>query len=119
VASFLGWARPDVENWAVVGDLTALYDLSALWALRHLDGVRLRVVVINNGGGRIFKRMFRNERFQNRHATGFEAWAGMWGAEYCQELRQHPMGPAAVIELRPDEAETDAFWAAVAHETGR
>jgi len=119
VASFLGWARRDVENWAVVGDLTALYDLSALWALRHLDGFRLRIVVINNGGGRIFKRMFRNERFQNRHATGFDAWAAMWGAEYCGELPGGLIGPAAVIELRPSEDETDAFWARLAEEARR
>ncbi len=119
VTSFLGWARRDVENWAIVGDLTALYDLSSLWALRHLDGLRLRVVVINNGGGRIFKRMFRNERFQNRHATGFEAWASMWGAEYHPGIPGRPLGPAAVIELRPDEAQTDALWAALADETRR
>jgi 2-succinyl-5-enolpyruvyl-6-hydroxy-3-cyclohexene-1-carboxylate synthase len=119
VASFLGWARREGENWAVIGDLTALYDLSALWALRHLDGVRLRIVVINNGGGRIFQRMFRNERFQNRHATGFEGWASMWGAEYCRELPGGEIGPAAVIELRPSEHETDAFWARLAEETRR
>ncbi len=119
VASFLGWAQPGVENWAVVGDLTALYDLSSLWALRHLDGTRVRVVVINNGGGRIFKGMFRNERFQNRHATGFDAWAAMWGAEYRADLNARGLGPAAVIEVRPDETQTDAFWAALADETRR
>jgi 2-succinyl-5-enolpyruvyl-6-hydroxy-3-cyclohexene-1-carboxylate synthase len=119
VASFLGWARPGIENWAIVGDLTALYDLSALWGLRHLEGLRLRVVVINNGGGRIFKRMFRNERFQNRHATGFEAWATMWGADYCAGLPAGALGAAAVIELRPDEEQTDAFWAALSDETRR
>ncbi len=119
VASFLGWARPGVENWAVVGDLTALYDLSSLWALRHLDGIRVRVVVINNGGGRIFKGMFRNERFQNRHATAFDAWAAMWGAEYRADLDARDLGPAAVIEVRPDEAQTDAFWSALADETRR
>jgi 2-succinyl-5-enolpyruvyl-6-hydroxy-3-cyclohexene-1-carboxylate synthase len=111
VASFLGWAKPDVENWAVVGDLTALYDLSAPWALRHLEGVRLRIVVINNGGGRIFQRMFGNERFQNRHAIGFEAWADMWGADYHAGLPTGPVGEAAIVELRPDGCETDRFWA--------
>jgi 2-succinyl-5-enolpyruvyl-6-hydroxy-3-cyclohexene-1-carboxylate synthase len=74
---------------------------------------------VNNGGGRIFKRMFRNERFQNRHATGFEAWAAMWGAHYCAGLPTGTLGPAAVIELRPDEAGTDAVWAALAEETRR
>jgi 2-succinyl-5-enolpyruvyl-6-hydroxy-3-cyclohexene-1-carboxylate synthase len=119
VASFLGWARPEVENWAVVGDLTALYDLSALWALRHLEGVRLRLVVVNNGGGRIFQRMFRNERFQNRHAVGFEAWAAMWGAEYSRGLPTGSIGDAAVIELRPDDRETDRFWAGFDQEARR
>jgi len=119
VASFLGWARSGIDNWAIVGDLTALYDLSSLWAVRHLEGLRLRLVVINNGGGRIFKRMFRNERFQNRHATGFEAWAAMWGAEYHRGFPEGDVGPVAVMELRPDEAQTDAVWAGIADETRR
>ncbi len=111
VSSFLGWARPGVENWAVLGDLTALYDLSALWALRHVEDLRVRIVVINNGGGRIFRRMFQNPRFQNRHATTFGAWAEMWGAEHYGQLPEGPVGRAAVVELVPSEAETDAFWA--------
>jgi 2-succinyl-5-enolpyruvyl-6-hydroxy-3-cyclohexene-1-carboxylate synthase len=119
VASFLGWARPDVENWAVVGDLTALYDLSALWALRHLEAYRLRIVVVNNGGGRIFQRMYRNQRFQNRHQTGFAAWASMWGADYYDGLPSGAIGASAVIELRPDEAETDALWDQLGEEARR
>jgi 2-succinyl-5-enolpyruvyl-6-hydroxy-3-cyclohexene-1-carboxylate synthase len=119
VASFLGWARREVENWAIVGDLTALYDLSALWALRHLDTFRLRIVLINNGGGRIFERMYQNERYQNRHHIGFAAWAAMWGAEYHDALPGGPIGPAAVIEVRPSETETAACWARLAEETGR
>ncbi len=110
VSSFLGWARRGAENWAILGDLTALYDLSSLWALRHLDGLRLRIVVVNNGGGRIFARMYENPRFQNRHRAGFAGWAATWGAEYHDALPAGAVGPAAVIELRPDEAETSAFW---------
>jgi 2-succinyl-5-enolpyruvyl-6-hydroxy-3-cyclohexene-1-carboxylate synthase len=113
VSTFLGWARPGVENWAVLGDLTALYDLSALWALRHLDDLLLRIVVINNGGGRIFQRMFQNPRFQNRHATGFGAWAEMWGAEHYRQLPAGPVGRASVVELVPGGEETDEFWAAL------
>jgi 2-succinyl-5-enolpyruvyl-6-hydroxy-3-cyclohexene-1-carboxylate synthase len=119
VASFLGGARRGVENWAVVGDLTALYDLSALWALRHLDGFRVRIVVVNNGGGRIFQRMFPNPHFQNRHETGFGAWAAMWGAQYHDALPVEAIGPAAVIELRPSESETDAFWVRLGEEARR
>jgi 2-succinyl-5-enolpyruvyl-6-hydroxy-3-cyclohexene-1-carboxylate synthase len=119
VATFLGWARPGSENWAVVGDLTALYDLSSPWALRHLEGCRVRVVVVNNGGGRIFERMYRNARFQNRHRTGFAQWAAMWGAEYHDALPDGPVGPAAVVELRPDDGETAAFWSGLAEEARR
>ncbi len=119
VSSFLGWAGPDVENWAILGDLTALYDLSALWALRHLDDLRLRIVVINNGGGRIFQRMFRNPRFQNRHATGFKGWADMWGADYHTQLPSGTPGRAAVVELAPSERETEALWAGLDAEAQR
>ncbi len=119
VSSFLGWARPGVENWAVLGDLTALYDLSALWALRHLDDLLLRIVVINNGGGRIFQRMFQNPRFQNRHATTFGAWAEMWGAEHYTQIPAGSVGRAAVVELVPSEEETDAFWAGLDAEARR
>jgi 2-succinyl-5-enolpyruvyl-6-hydroxy-3-cyclohexene-1-carboxylate synthase len=119
VSSFLGWARPGVENWAVLGDLTALYDLSALWVLRHLDDLCLRIVVVNNGGGRIFHRMFRNPRFQNRHAITFGAWAEMWGAQHYEQLPPGSIGRAAVVELVPSEAETDAFWAGLDAEERR
>ena len=43
----------------------------------------------------------------------------MWGAEYHDALPGGPIGPAAVIELRPSDAETDAFWARLAEETRR
>jgi 2-succinyl-5-enolpyruvyl-6-hydroxy-3-cyclohexene-1-carboxylate synthase len=116
ISTFLGWARAGVENWAIVGDLTALYDLSSLWAVRHLRGLRLRIVVINNGGGRIFQRMYQNARFQNRHETGLAGWAAMWGAEYHDALPEGAVGETAVIELRPSEAETDGFWLALGAE---
>jgi 2-succinyl-5-enolpyruvyl-6-hydroxy-3-cyclohexene-1-carboxylate synthase len=117
VSTFLGWAQPGRENWAVLGDLTALYDLPSLWALRHLESLCLRVVVINNGGGRIFQRMFRNARFQNRHETSFAAWAALWGVAYHAGLPAAIDAPAAVVEVVPDDGETDAFWTALAAET--
>ncbi|HEY3383991.1 MAG TPA: 2-succinyl-5-enolpyruvyl-6-hydroxy-3-cyclohexene-1-carboxylic-acid synthase [Vicinamibacterales bacterium] len=118
VSTFLGMARPGGDNWALVGDLTALYDLPSLWALRHLARHRLRLVVMNNGGGRIFDRMFRSERFQNRHAVGFEAWAAMWGLDYACDLSAPALESQAVlIELRPDEDQTREFWVRLTAET--
>lgn len=117
VSTFLGWARPGADNWALLGDLTALYDLSALWALRHLEGLRLRIVVMNNGGGRIFERMFSDGRFQNRHHVGFEAWGGLWGVACHVGGVADPAEDVALLELRPDDRQTQAFWDSLAAES--
>ena len=112
LSTFLGAARPGPGNWALIGDLTALYDLPSPWALRHLD-VPVRLVVINNGGGRIFRRLFDNPRFQNAHDLGFEPWAAMWGMRYVSDVSACAADePAVVVELRPDAGQTDAFWRA-------
>jgi 2-succinyl-5-enolpyruvyl-6-hydroxy-3-cyclohexene-1-carboxylate synthase len=112
LSTFLGAARPGRENWAVVGDLTTLYDLQSLWALPRLE-VALRIVVINNGGGRIFRRMFENPRFQNAHPVEFDMWARMFDASYSTDPSLLPSGGTAVIELRPDLEQTDKFWGAM------
>ena len=109
VSTFLGWAGPGRENWALVGDLTALYDLTSLWALRFAAGA-VRVVVMNNGGGRIFRRMYRNPRFQNDHAVAFDLWARTWDAAYSNDPALLPERDPVVVELRPDQRETDRFW---------
>jgi 2-succinyl-5-enolpyruvyl-6-hydroxy-3-cyclohexene-1-carboxylate synthase len=114
LSTFLGATGCGRENWAIVGDLTALYDLQAPWALANAGGA-VRIVILNNGGGKIFQRMFANPRFQNRHDLRFPSFAALWGLEYRADL---PAGEwsarAGVIELRPDPGETDAFWAALA-----
>lgn len=112
LSTFLGAARGDRENWAIVGDLTALYDLASPWGLQHVAGV-VRVVVVNNGGGRIFERMFANPRFQNRHRLEFQAFAALWGMEYREAVPRRESAPAALIELRPDAEQTAAFWKAL------
>jgi len=38
---------------AVIGDVSFLYDSNALW--NHLDSSRLRLIIINNSGGGIFR----------------------------------------------------------------
>lgn len=115
IASFLGLARANVENWAIIGDLTALYDLVAPWALssrRDLD--RVRIVVINNGGGRIFSRLFNPGVFENRHLLSFEGWAKMWNIPY-QKWTSVPENydskeNVEIIELVPDDVSTEQFW---------
>ncbi len=118
LSTFLGQAAEGRENWAIVGDLTALYDLQSPWALRFASG-RVRIAIVNNRGGRIFERMFANPRFQNRHSLSFEAFAALWGCDYREGLPAHDwVARAGVIELRPDEAQTSAFWSALRAQVG-
>ena len=79
ISTFLGWASEKYENWGIFGDLTTLYDLNALWIANKLSTSALRIVLINNGGGQIFSRMFEQTEFVNSHNLSFEYWAKMWG----------------------------------------
>jgi len=113
LSTFLGWCREDQENWCVVGDLTALYDLSAPWIVPQLDTKKFRIVIINNGGGQIFKRVFKNDIFLNRHEVGFKDWASMWGWSYkviSQMNEMKDLEDRQVLELRPNEGESEKFW---------
>jgi 2-succinyl-5-enolpyruvyl-6-hydroxy-3-cyclohexene-1-carboxylate synthase len=106
LSTFFGWCAPDRENVAVLGDLTTIYDLGAPWIARQLDqGVRFRIVVINNGGGRIFGRVaslrsvdraMRERIIENAHDIRFDAWAAMWNID--------------VTELRPDADASARAW---------
>ena len=120
LSTFLGMAGEGRENWCVVGDLTALYDLPAPWVMRQIpESVAIRIVIINNGGGRIFSRVpslgavpesERERLFENPHAIGFEQWAAMWELDYFDRLRpRRPLSPRSVIELRPEADETSRF----------
>ena len=107
LSTFLGWCAAHRDNVAILGDLTTIYDLGALWIARQLDdGVRFRIVVINNGGGRIFGRVgslkvvdrqMRERIIENVHDVRFDAWASMWNAD--------------VTELRPDAEASERVWA--------
>ncbi len=121
VSGFLGWCTPQCENWCVIGDLTAMYDLQALWISKQLVDSKVRIVVINNKGGQIFKKIFGNEIFLNRHDFDFSTWAKMWNWDYLQWSSIPPMdqvlgqmlgqiSKSVIIEVNPDEAQSDQFW---------
>jgi 2-succinyl-5-enolpyruvyl-6-hydroxy-3-cyclohexene-1-carboxylate synthase len=106
LSTFFGWCLPSASNWCITGDLTALYDLNAPWIVPQLDA-EFRLVIINNGGGRIFSRVpslaplardVRERIIENAHNLRFDAWAAMFG-----------IGDR-VIELRPDAEATSRFW---------
>lgn len=112
VSTFLGWAEQATENWCIVGDLTAMYDLSSLWITPQLENKKMRIVVINNRGGQIFQRMFKKDIFLNRHEIEFSHWAKMfrWGYQAWETVPENTnLGDHEVIELIPDPAHTDGF----------
>ncbi|WP_246845159.1 2-succinyl-5-enolpyruvyl-6-hydroxy-3-cyclohexene-1-carboxylic-acid synthase [Bdellovibrio sp. NC01] len=113
ISTFLGWSSTETENWCLVGDLTAMYDLSSLWVTSQLEAQKFRLVVINNGGGQIFSRMFKKEIFINKHQISFESWAKMWNWSY-QQWHNIPvttdLADKQIIELIPDAQQTQEFW---------
>ena len=116
ISSFFGQSSDQQSNWALLGDLTTLYDLSAPWLTPQLGSMKLRIVVINNRGGMIFKNMFQSPIFLNQHQVEFSQWAKMWNWSY-QNWTEIPSQSAmknlpekVVIELVPDTIQSDSFW---------
>jgi 2-succinyl-5-enolpyruvyl-6-hydroxy-3-cyclohexene-1-carboxylate synthase len=106
LSTFFGWCEPSHDNVCILGDLTTIYDLNAPWIVPQLGHRRFRVVVMNNGGGRIFSRVaslraldpaVREKIIENAHDVRFEHWAAMWNID--------------VTELRPDEEASRRAWA--------
>lgn len=106
ISTYLGWTADDAdESWCVVGDLTAMYDLAALWVTPQLKTAKRRIVVINNGGGMIFNKFSKHPGFLNRHEIEFSGWAKMWSWSY-QKWTQIPQDLSSLpdqvlIELVP------------------
>ncbi|MGA8808940.1 MAG: hypothetical protein WB973_13770, partial [Thermoanaerobaculia bacterium] len=109
LSTFFGQCDPSRPNVAIVGDLTAIYDSNAPWIVPQLDpGIDWRIVIINNGGGRIFSRVpslrkldasMRERIIENAHGIRFDQWAAMWRIE------------DRVTELRPDADTSRRAWA--------
>ncbi|HEY0141438.1 MAG TPA: hypothetical protein VGF48_11120, partial [Thermoanaerobaculia bacterium] len=107
LSTFFGQCEAGRENVCVVGDLTALYDLNAPWVVSQLEEVAWRIVIVNNGGGRIFSRVaslrsmdaaMRERIIENSHAVRFADWAAMWN------IVEH------VTELLPDAESSRRLW---------
>jgi 2-succinyl-5-enolpyruvyl-6-hydroxy-3-cyclohexene-1-carboxylate synthase len=113
------------ELWILVGDLTALYDLSSPWALTRgtlsESKTKIRIVVLNNSGGRIFKRVLAkapggSAPFENAHTLEFKNWAAMWNLDYTRVISAAELtdfsrlADRAVIEIVPSADETALFW---------
>ncbi|NJR42673.1 MAG: hypothetical protein HC767_08370 [Akkermansiaceae bacterium] len=126
ISTWLGWSADIRETWAVLGDLTALYDLAAPFVLDQIDCQGRVLVVINNGGGKIFERLPRlqtmspraAEWMTNPQAADLSGFATLWGMNHLRvrtldDFDQFQTGEKTLLlEIAPDAAQTKAFWAA-------
>ncbi len=114
ISTFIGVAGEQTPNWGIIGDLSALYDMSGPWALRQRPIQDINLVVINNGGGKIFERIFNNKLFENAHDLEFSGLAKLWNWNY-QKISQLQDTPdqsgkkPRLFEITPDPKHTDAF----------
>lgn len=111
-STFLGMSKPLYENWGILGDLTALYDLAAPWILPQIQDTRVNLVIINNGGGQIFSRFLPEKQFLNAHELEFSGVAKLWSMQYEKwhkipnDLECHQN---RLIEIVPDPNATERF----------
>lgn len=112
VSTALGLASSERPMAALIGDLSALYDLVGLWGAAPQCGADITLAVINNGGGKIFHRLFNNDAFSNAHALQFRSWAEMFGWHYAQVRSPDDPWPTSsprLVEILPDTASTKRF----------
>ncbi|NUM79199.1 hypothetical protein HUU42_00230, partial [bacterium] len=113
VSTFLGTCLEGKNNWALIGDLTVLYDLPSLWISKQILPEHIFLVVLNNSGGMIFNRIFKSEYFLNRHEIEFSHWAKMWSWKYekwSDIPLKNTLSGRTIIELVPQEQQTQLFW---------
>lgn len=114
LSTFLGLCCTQKENWGIFGDLTALYDMAGPWVLTQMEEMPIKIVIINNGGGKFFERIYPYKKeMLNEHVLSFSPLAQMWNLDYCclRNLQEMPEGnERQLIEIIPDEAATRRFW---------
>lgn len=121
LSTFLGLALKQKENWGIFGDLTALYDMAGLWILPQLEEITVNIVIINNGGGKIFERMSHykemlnehNRIILNEHKLSFRPLADMWNLKYSSMKNFEDFSKQSgsqLIEIMTNESATQRFW---------
>lgn len=104
LATAIGIADTTKETvYCILGDITTRYDLSALAEMPK----NLKLIIMNNRGGRIFDMLKLDKRIILEHERDFSAIAPAMGLTYSPnlvDLKTHQ-----VIELRPSQDETEKF----------
>jgi 2-succinyl-5-enolpyruvyl-6-hydroxy-3-cyclohexene-1-carboxylate synthase len=118
LSAWLGASAGEENAWGIFGDLTVLYDLAGLKMLGQVEGRGRVLVVINNGGGKIFEKVPRLKDM-SESAKGwmaaetpvdFEAVAKVFGMDFLRVTRTDDFdGPGAgerplLLEVVPQGA---------------
>lgn len=127
ISTWLGWSAEVTETWAVLGDLTVLYDLAAPFVLGQIDCRGRVLAVINNSGGKIFERLPRLQTMSpraiewmtNPHAADLTGFAALWGMQHLRvrtpddfDRFGETSDTTTLLELIPDPVQTQQFWSA-------
>jgi 2-succinyl-5-enolpyruvyl-6-hydroxy-3-cyclohexene-1-carboxylate synthase len=125
ISTWLGCSSEIGDAWAIVGDLTALYDLAAPFVLDQIQREGRTLAVIQNHGGRIFERLPRLKAMSpraaecmiNPHHADLTGLAALWGMRHLRirtadDLDAYtPGGKPTLLEVLPDSRQTESFWA--------
>jgi 2-succinyl-5-enolpyruvyl-6-hydroxy-3-cyclohexene-1-carboxylate synthase len=105
IATAIGLANSGPDNvYAILGDLTTFYDLSCLMNFPS----NLKIIVINNDGGRIFDVLKLNPKMILEHGRSFSAIAECFKLRYClNNLNQ--LSECDFIEVTPDLNQSHGF----------
>lgn len=124
LATFLGIAAETEEAWAILGDLTTLYDCNALSLAKQCQNGKRVIAIINNNGGKIFDRLPGYPDLPNTaqqlirqadHQANFSGLAQLWQCHH-QQIRSiedfdQPISPGTtLLEVIPCNDETFHFW---------
>lgn len=123
ISSWLGASAHEEDAWGIFGDLTALYDLAGLKMLAQVETKGRVMVVINNGGGRIFDRVPRLAIMSGKakgwmaaeSPVDFAALAKAWGMDHLRATHTDEFdgagsdGKTVLLEIVPDARQTQGF----------
>ncbi|MES2996406.1 MAG: thiamine pyrophosphate-binding protein [Verrucomicrobiota bacterium] len=124
ISTWLGATASEENAWAVIGDLTTLYDLAGPFVLPQVENNGRVLAVINNRGGQIFSRLPHlatmsprtRECMTNPHEINFTHFAKMWGFHHTairgvDDFDSFDPGKSpALLEIIPDPKQTERFW---------
>lgn len=110
ISTSVGLCKDGASVFSLIGDLSAMYGLSGFWPLTKQDLFCL--AVINNRGGKIFERLFKNPAFYNGHNYRFSDLAKFWRLDYAEYVPGSEIqinGPT-LLEVTVDDQQTSDFW---------